>query len=245
MALVWGLLQAAPAWALVHDLDESVPAAAAVRTRDAGTEGLTKLILPKAAPGMGAVDRVAEHSPQGPMRVLLPTRTPNELQAAQAVGVPAATTAPVTTSKASPAMLEQIVRGARMQALDPYLVKAVIQAESNFNPGAVSPKNAVGLMQVLPQTAQEIGLKPQGRMGVARLLHDPWVSILVGTRYLSGLVERFGRVDLALAAYNAGPSAVEKAGYRIPPYPETQAYVRKVLNTWRTLRQAQTLAGVS
>jgi len=105
-------------------------------------------------------------------------------------------------------------------------VAAIVEAESGFNPGRVSPRGAVGLMQVLPSTA--------GGLGAAgdKDLHDPRVNLDVGSRYLGRLIEDYsGDLELVLAAYNAGPGAVER--YRgVPPYPETQEYVRRVLTLY-------------
>ncbi len=108
---------------------------------------------------------------------------------------------------------------ARQFRLDPALVRAVIHAESGFNPVARSRKGAVGLMQLMPATAQQLG--------VADAL-VPSLNIRGGVQYLAGLLAQFnGNVSLATAAYNAGPGAVQKyAG--IPPYAETQVYVQRV-----------------
>jgi hypothetical protein len=108
--------------------------------------------------------------------------------------------------------------------VDPRLVTAVIHVESRFQPHARSPKGAVGLMQIMPATAARYGVKNP------RSLLNPSVNIDVGTRYLRDLHELFpGRTDLVLAAYNAGEGAVIKRGHRIPPFPETQSYVRNIL----------------
>ena len=133
-------------------------------------------------------------------------------------------------SVSGPELHRQILRAAAIHDLDPDLVKAVVWAESRFNPQAISSKRAIGLMQVLPSTASAIGFKSVDDTPLEHLLQDPWVSLLVGTRYLSRQLAYFGgRTDLALAAYNAGPGAVERAGMRVPNYPETQAYVRQVM----------------
>lgn len=151
------------------------------------------------------------------------------------------------SAKASPesALHRQIVRAATIHSVDPYLVKAVAWAESRNNPRSVSSAKAVGLMQVLPSTASYLGLKTVDSTPLEQLLKDPWVSLVVGTRYLSDMLKRFGgRTDLALAAYNAGPTAVERAGMRIPDIPETQNYVRRVLDYYTTEKMARTLSGV-
>jgi soluble lytic murein transglycosylase len=111
----------------------------------------------------------------------------------------------------------------RETGVPPALVKAVIHAESAFNPRAISHKGAMGLMQLMPATARTMGLD------------EPFVAeqnVAAGTRYLRTLRERFGNWTMALAAYNAGPEAVTKFG-GIPPYRETQSYVRRVLTYYR------------
>lgn len=105
--------------------------------------------------------------------------------------------------------------------ISPSLVHAVISAESNYDPSAVSPKGAVGLMQLMPATAQRFGVQ------------DPFVvrdNVYAGARYLKWLMDYFhGDLELVLAAYNAGEQAVVKAGHRVPRYAETQAYVRRIM----------------
>jgi soluble lytic murein transglycosylase-like protein len=115
-----------------------------------------------------------------------------------------------------------IVRHAAMNSLRPDLVRAVIQVESGFNPRAVSPKGAVGLMQLMPGTAAEFGVGNP---------FNPAENIKGGSAYLRQLLDKFNNnEELALAAYNAGPEAVDRYGQRVPPYRETLNYVRQVKN---------------
>ena len=121
-----------------------------------------------------------------------------------------------------------VSRNARESGLDPLLVKAVIAAESGFDPAAVSDKGAIGLMQVLPDTGERYGVAGDAKRSVADKLKEPAINVRVGTRYLKDLLARFaGDVKLALAAYNAGEGIVERYG-GVPPFPETQAFVRLV-----------------
>jgi len=115
---------------------------------------------------------------------------------------------------------------ARKHRVDARLVQAVIQVESSYRVDAVSPKGAVGLMQLMPETATEMGVRDRW---------NPVENIAGGVKYLRQLLDRFeGRVEWALAAYNAGPAAVERHG-GVPPYAETRRYVKKVLQTYRDL----------
>jgi soluble lytic murein transglycosylase-like protein len=121
---------------------------------------------------------------------------------------------------------KQLVHEAALKhGLKPEFVQSVAAAESAFRPNAVSPKGALGLMQLMPDTAAELGVNP----------HDPAQNAEGGARYLRQLLEKYkGRPDavrLALAAYNAGPGAVQKYG-TIPPYRETQQYVDRVVNRY-------------
>ena len=116
-------------------------------------------------------------------------------------------------------------------ALEPALVHAVIAVESAYNPAARSPKGAIGLMQLMPDTALRYGVKDPAR--------SPQDNLRAGTLYLKDLMQQFNhRLELVLAAYNAGENAVLRHGERIPPYPETQRYVPAVLARYRELREA-------
>jgi soluble lytic murein transglycosylase-like protein len=128
-----------------------------------------------------------------------------------------------------------ILEAARLYHIPEALIRAVIQVESNFDPRAVSPANAHGLMQMIPETAE--------RMMVTDAF-DPRQNILGGTRYLRILANTFnGDLHLTLAGYNAGEGAVAK--YRgIPPYPETQDYVARVLDAYRRYQDRVGLSSV-
>ena len=151
--------------------------------------------------------------------VVLRERRPAPSPGAEAP-VPANYRAPSSTQWNS-----HIEAAARANNLEPALIRAVISAESGHNPFARSPAGAVGLMQLMPATAQ--------RYGVTNRL-DPAQSINGGARYLRDLMDMFGNdMQLALAAYNAGEEAVMRYGRRIPPFQETMNYVPRVLKFYR------------
>ena len=114
-------------------------------------------------------------------------------------------------------------------AVELHLLKAVMAAESGFNPDAVSPKGAIGLMQVMPATAQRYGLAGDKKKSLEQKLRDPKTNIRLGARYLSELAKMFpGQRDLVIASYNAGEGAVRQHKNAIPPYAETRNYVQLV-----------------
>ena len=122
-----------------------------------------------------------------------------------------------------------ISEAAERNGISSSLLKAVIHVESYFNPRAVSKKGALGLMQIMPENLESLNINDP---------FDPWENIMGGAYYFRTMLERFsGQVDLALAAYNAGPTVVEKYN-DIPPYPETQRYVRKVMKAFRIYRKS-------
>lgn len=118
---------------------------------------------------------------------------------------------------------ELIAEAAQRHRIPPALVKAVVAAESDFNPGAISRKGAQGLMQLMPDTARSLGVS-----NPMRAEENLWG----GVRYLRHLLDRYGDWTRALAAYNAGPSAVDHYG-GVPPYQETRQYVDRVLTYYR------------
>jgi soluble lytic murein transglycosylase-like protein len=138
-------------------------------------------------------------------------------------GVAATVSAPPISQPApsakAPLAPEQLANAAAVKyGLPPSLVRSVMKAESGFQPRAVSPKGAVGLMQLMPGTAQTLGVNP----------YDPAQNVDAGTRYLRALLEKYnGGLRHALAAYNAGPAAVEKHG-GVPPFAETLDYIRRI-----------------
>jgi hypothetical protein len=116
-----------------------------------------------------------------------------------------------------------IARTARSYRVDPALVKAVVAAESNFESRAVSRVGAQGLMQLMPETAKAMGVRSP---------FTPSENLRGGVRYLRKMLDRYGQLKLALAAYNAGPAAVDRHG-GVPPYPETTGYIERVLDFYQ------------
>lgn len=135
-----------------------------------------------------------------------------------------------SNSSTSRSDIENLIeKYAEKNGLDADFVKAVIKQESGFNPNATSHCGAMGLMQLMPATAQGLGVTNA---------YDAEQNIQGGTKYLKGLMDRFdNNKSLALAAYNAGPNAVKKYG-GIPPYMETQNYVKSVLGSYERMKGA-------
>ncbi len=120
-----------------------------------------------------------------------------------------------------------ILESGKRNAVDPVLLYSIMHQESTFKQGAISPKGARGLMQLMPPTARRFGV---------RNIFDPRQNIEGGARYMRFLLDLFKDVNLALAGYNAGEGAVMKYGYRVPPYRETQEYVRRISRRYGLIR---------
>lgn len=149
---------------------------------------------------------------------------------------PASIATPATPPSIGPVDPEEIPRlserAGRLFDLPGHLIEAVIMTESSGDSTAVSPKGAQGLMQLMPETARELGVRDA---------LDPWQNVYAGSKYLRQQVDRFGDLELALAAYNAGPGAVLRHG-GVPPYRETQTYVSRVLDRSDRLAQRSNAA---
>lgn len=169
-------------------------------------------------------ERASAEGKAGRVRVTLDSKRPGTLQ--------------MPTAMHRRPYHEHVLAAAKAYALDPALIHAVIAAESNYRPTAVSPKGAIGLMQVMPATGARYGVS-------AKALRRPETNIRVGARYLAWLIGHFqGDLELALAGYNAGENAVIRHGNRIPPFAETRAYVPRVLNYYDQFRgRAYAVAG--
>lgn len=159
-----------------------------------------------------------------------PARNPAREEAPQVSGRP-------SRNKVPPRFADLVSRVSRRHEMDAALVAAVIRVESSFDPMAVSPKGARGLMQLMPATAKQYGVRD---------IHDPGQNIEAGVSYLSDLREKYrGNMRLALAAFNAGPTAVQRAG-GIPDFRETRRYLEKLEQIYggRLPRSRQTAASV-
>ena len=179
--------------------------------------------------------RIAELAPQAaPVATPAPAQTTTAAptsfssvlsQASTAATAP--TTAGTSGDQAAAPYLDAIQKAGAANGVDPLLLQAVISQESGFNPNATSSAGAKGLMQLMPATAAGLGVTDP---------YDPTQSINAGARYLKTDLDRFGGdTSLALAAYNAGAGAVRSYG-GIPPYPETQNYVKNILAHYESLK---------
>ena len=134
---------------------------------------------------------------------------------------------------------------AKTYRIDFELLQALIVAESGFDPLAVSPKGAIGLMQLMPDTAKRFGVNADKKNSVEQKLRDPKTNINAGAKYLRTLINMFpGQMELAIASYNAGEGAVQKYGNKIPPYKETQNYVKTVVQTYLALKPPVVIASL-
>lgn len=134
---------------------------------------------------------------------------------------------------------------AKTYRIDFELLQALIVAESGFDPLAVSPKGAIGLMQLMPDTAKRFGVNADKKNSVEQKLRDPKTNINAGAKYLRTLINMFpGKLELAIASYNAGEGAVQKYGNKIPPYKETQNYVKTVTQTYLALKPPVVIASL-
>jgi soluble lytic murein transglycosylase-like protein len=178
-------------------------------------------------------NRIAEISGEPPAGAVVPTRGGGfDAALAQALMpelVPPDATAPDAPAPVPPEQIDQLVQqNADIWHVDPALIKSVIANESSFDAHATSPAGAQGLMQLMPETAATLGVRNP---------YDPAQNVAGGTRYLRSLLDRFkGDTRLVVAAYNAGPNAVEKYG-DVPPYAETKNYVQNVLGSLDRYRQ--------
>lgn len=167
--------------------------------------------------------------------------TANAVKTPRAVPVPTSTKSKLLTffdiSPSFRQVKHHLREASREHGVEYELLQALIATESGFDPAAVSPKGAVGLMQIMPATAQRYGVRADGKNPIARQLTDPRTNVRTGARYLRDLIRKFpGRLELALAAYNAGEGAVQRAGNRIPNYRETRNYVKTVLQLYVMLK---------
>jgi hypothetical protein len=141
--------------------------------------------------------------------------------------------APIEEPLSEKTPFQKIIRAAADRyGIDADLIHCIVAVESNFDPKAVSPKHASGLMQLMPQTAAQYGVKD---------IFDPAENVNAGTRYLKELLAKYRDLTLALAAYNAGPERVDQYGRRVPPYLETMKYVQRIAKSYAKIK-AETAA---
>ncbi len=142
---------------------------------------------------------------------------------------------PIAANRPTGSIADFISAAARQESVPPALLTAVVHVESGFQPNAVSPVGAKGLTQLMDGTARSLGVTDS---------FDPWQNLVGGARFLRGLLSRYnGNVTLAVAAYNAGPGAVDSYGGTVPPYAETQSYVRQVLGAYHHYQASESPGG--
>jgi soluble lytic murein transglycosylase-like protein len=134
---------------------------------------------------------------------------------------------------------QNIQQAAKAYGVDAHLLQAVVKVESDFNPYAVSRSGAIGLMQIMPATAIAVAGLSGTQQSLSQQLMDPAINVHAGALYLRSLLDTFShRLDLALAAYNAGTGNVRKAGNRVPPNGETPQFVKKVTALYASIKAA-------
>ncbi|HKP84695.1 MAG TPA: lytic transglycosylase domain-containing protein [Blastocatellia bacterium] len=191
-------------------------------------------LSPPARPPVPLTDSDQERSRADELKKNAPQSAP--VQQSVEVKVPVAA-AGRHISSGNAAVDALVHEAAAQNGLDPCLIFSVMRAESSFNRMAVSPKGASGLMQLMPETAARFGVKN---------IFDPRENVLAGAKYLRWLLNRFdGDVRLALAGYNAGEGAVEFYGLRIPPFLETQNYVRIIYSRYSGIHLTATPTAVA
>lgn len=163
-----------------------------------------------------------------------------ELEPPRPVAVPLGKSKLIAFFEVSPnfkAVKHHMREASTAHSIDFELLQALIATESGFDTHVVSPKGAVGLMQLMPPTAQRYGVSGDAKTPIEKKLTDPKTNIKAGTRYLRDLINMFpGKLELALAAYNAGEGAVKRYGNKIPPFKETQNYVVTVMQIYTQLK---------
>lgn len=211
-----------------HTLPAPIASGAPSDAADSAAVAAAMLARPTAPPALPSASPPAVLASSRASRVPAKSAGPLSAMAALAPALTPAAGGAGAALAAAPQYDALVTEAARRHALDPLLVHAVVAAESAYRPAVVSPKGAVGLMQVMPATGARFG-----KTG----LSEPRENLEAGTAYLGWLMQHFGgRLDLALAGYNAGEGAVARYGNVVPPYAETQAYVRKVLTHYASLR---------
>jgi hypothetical protein len=165
----------------------------------------------------------------------------------RAVAVPTAAHKLIAFFEISPSYKQvkhHLREASRALDIDYELLKALIATESGFDARAISPKGAVGLMQIMPATAERYGVTGDRKTPLEKKLTDPRTNIKTGARYLRYLIDLFpGRLELALAAYNAGEGAVQRAGNKVPNFRETQNYVKTVMQLYSMLKPPSMTSG--